>query len=89
MEDGRDACHSYAGKHHVAVNWPCGGCDTFRGSALSESQDRSSIRQIVAVLILLVLLVGGGLWLTHALRGAATIQDCVSAGRTNCAPIQN
>jgi len=56
---------------------------------LSESQDRSSIRQIVAVLILLVLLVGGGLWLTHALRGAATIQDCVSAGRTNCAPIQN
>jgi len=89
MEGGKDACHSYAGKHHAAVNRSCGGCGTFRGSALSESQDRSSIRQIVAVLILLVLLVGGGLWLTHALRGASAIQDCVSAGRTNCAPIQN
>jgi len=56
---------------------------------LSESHDRSSMRQIIAALILLVVLVGGGLWLTRALRGAATIQDCVSAGRTNCAPIQN
>lgn len=61
----------------------------FGESVLSESQDRSSVRQVVAVLILLVALIGGGLWLTHALRGAATIQDCVSAGRTNCAPIQN
>jgi len=56
---------------------------------LSEGHDPPPIRQIVAALILLVVLVGGGLWLTRALRGAATIQDCVSAGRTNCAPIQN
>ncbi len=56
---------------------------------MSEGQDRSSIRQVVAIVIVLVVLIGGGLWLTHALRGAATIQDCVSAGRTNCAPVQN
>jgi len=56
---------------------------------LSEGHDPPPVRQIAAALILLVVLVGGGLWLTRALRGAATIQDCVSAGRTNCAPIQN
>jgi hypothetical protein len=61
----------------------------FGGRSLSEGEDGRSVRQIVAILILLLALIGGGLWLTHALRGAATIQDCVSAGRTNCAPIQN
>ena len=56
---------------------------------MSEDQDHGRIRQIVAVLVVLAVLVGGGLWLTGALRGAATIQDCVAAGRTNCAPIRN
>ncbi len=56
---------------------------------MGESQDHSSTRQIVAIVIVLVALIGGGLWLTQALRGAATIQDCVSAGRTNCVPVQN
>ena len=42
---------------------------------------------MIAVLIALALLIGGGLWLTRALRGTAAIQDCVSAGRTNCAPV--
>ncbi len=46
-----------------------------------------SARQIVAALILLAVLVGGGLWLSGTLRGASGIQDCVAAGRTNCAPI--
>jgi hypothetical protein len=36
---------------------------------------------VVLVLIL------GGLWLVHLLRGNAQIQDCVMSGRTNCAPI--
>ena len=45
-------------------------------------------RQIVAALLLLAALLGGSLWITSALRGAATIQDCVASGRTNCAPIR-
>ncbi len=56
---------------------------------MSDDHDPGRLRQIVAAVILLAALVGGGLWLTGALRGAATIQDCVSAGRTNCAPIRN
>jgi hypothetical protein len=35
----------------------------------------------------IALLVAGGLWLTHVLGSAAATQDCVAAGRTNCAPI--
>jgi len=27
------------------------------------------------------------LWLTHVLGGAASVQDCVAAGRSNCAPV--
>ncbi len=56
---------------------------------MSEDQDPGRIRQIVATVIVLAVLVGGGLWLAGALRGAATIQDCAAAGRTNCAPIRN
>ena len=47
----------------------------------------SSMRQVIAALIVLAVLVGGGLWLSGTLRGASAIQDCVAAGRTNCAPI--
>ena len=45
-------------------------------------------RQIVAVVLLLAALLAAGLWVTGALRGTAAIQDCVAAGRTNCAPVQ-
>ena len=48
---------------------------------------QGSSRQIVAAVILLLAIVGIGLWLSGTLRGAATIQDCVASGRTNCAPV--
>lgn len=48
----------------------------------------SNWRGVVAALILLACLVGGGLWLAQTLRGAAQVQDCVAAGRTNCAPVR-
>ena len=53
-----------------------------------NSPGGSNARQVVAAVILLVALVGVGLWLSGTLRGAASIQDCVAAGRTNCAPIR-
>ncbi len=56
---------------------------------MSEDQDPGRIRQIVAAVIVLAILVGGSLWLTGALRGTTAIQDCVASGRTNCAPIRN
>lgn len=53
-----------------------------------DSSGSHSPRQLVAAVILLLALVGVGLWLSGALRGASSIQDCVAAGRTNCAPIR-
>jgi hypothetical protein len=41
---------------------------------------------LVAVVLVVVLLVGG-LWLMRHLRANAALQDCVMSGRTNCAPI--
>jgi type IV secretory pathway VirB2 component (pilin) len=41
----------------------------------------------IAALIVVVLVVAAGLWLSQHLRANARIQDCVMAGRTNCAPI--
>ncbi len=41
----------------------------------------------LAALVVIVLLVLGALYVSHRLRQAASIQDCVAAGRTNCAPI--
>jgi hypothetical protein len=54
----------------------------------TEEVEGSNIRQIVAVAILLAALLGGGLWLTGALRSTSAIQDCAMSGRSNCAPIK-
>lgn len=51
------------------------------------SEEGGASRGAVIALLVIVALVAGGLFLTHELRGAATIQDCVASGRTNCAPI--
>ena len=37
--------------------------------------------------VMLILLVGGGLFLMFELRDASNLQDCVQSGRKNCAPI--
>jgi hypothetical protein len=41
----------------------------------------------LAAMGVVAVLVGCGLWLTHVLGGAASIQDCMASGRTNCAPV--
>lgn len=46
-------------------------------------------RGALIALAVVVLLVLGGLWLMRVLGGAATVQDCLASGRTNCAPIRS
>ena len=63
----------------------------FTEAVLSDGNDDGGgmqMRQMVALVVVLALLLGGGLWITGALRGTAQIQDCVAAGRTNCAPVR-
>jgi hypothetical protein len=54
---------------------------------MADDEDRRSpLRAAVGLALLLVLIVGV-LFVVEQLRHAAAIQDCVSSGRTNCAPI--
>ncbi len=54
---------------------------------MDHDKDPGRTRQLVASILVIVALLAAGLWLTGALRGSGAIQDCVAAGRTNCAPI--
>jgi hypothetical protein len=41
-----------------------------------------------AILVaLLVVVVGGGIWLANAMFNQRMLDDCVAQGRTNCAPV--
>ena len=54
-----------------------------------DPQSRDPRRPALLGLLLVLLLVGGGLYLAHVLHDAAQLQDCVMSGRTNCAPIES
>ena len=54
---------------------------------LDEGDDPGRKRQLIASVLVIAVLLVAGLWLTGALRSGSAIQDCVAAGRTNCAPV--
>lgn len=58
------------------------------GVPMAEDDDQPNRRGALIGLVVIVVLVLGGIWISHVIRGASAIQDCVMAGRTNCAPIQ-
>jgi hypothetical protein len=43
-----------------------------------------SRRGALVGLVIILLLVAGGLLLTHVLRGMSQLQDCALSGRSNC-----
>lgn len=52
-----------------------------------DSADPGRLRRTFAVIALLAALLASSLWLVGKMRSAARLQDCVAAGRTNCAPL--
>lgn len=54
---------------------------------MEDGNDPRRSRQLIASVLVIVVLLAAGLWLTGALRGTSAIQDCVAAGRTNCSPV--
>jgi hypothetical protein len=48
------------------------------------SEEPSTRRGALVGLVLVLLLVAGGLLLTHVLRSMAQLQDCALSGRSNC-----
>ena len=55
--------------------------------SVDDGEDPGRKRQLIASVLVIAVLLAVGLWLTGALRSGSAIQDCVAAGRTNCAPI--
>ena len=49
--------------------------------------DEPSRKGPLAVLTILIILIAASLYISRRLHDTATVQDCVAAGRTNCAPI--
>jgi hypothetical protein len=56
-------------------------------SSVESAADRR-LANIVLVIVLLVL-VGGGIWLVNAMFEQRMIDDCLAQGRRNCAPIDS
>ena len=54
---------------------------------MSEEEGEASRRGPLVALVVVIVLVVGGLALTHVLSGVSRIQDCAMAGRSNCAPV--
>lgn len=54
---------------------------------MAETDPEPSRRGPLISLAVILALHAGGLWISDVIRGATAIQDCVMAGRTNCAPI--
>jgi hypothetical protein len=52
-----------------------------------NEDDEPSRRGPLIALVAVVVLVIGGLWLSHVLGGVSHMQDCVMSGRSNCAPV--
>jgi hypothetical protein len=52
-----------------------------------ESEAPDSRRGALIGFGVVLLLIVGGLVLSHLLRSTSQVQDCVMSGRTNCAPI--
>jgi hypothetical protein len=57
-----------------------------RESDLPSESDRRLAN--IALLIILVILVGGGIWLANAMFEQRRLDDCLAQGRRNCAPIE-
>jgi hypothetical protein len=55
---------------------------------MSDDDPGPNPRRALIGLIAIVALIGAVLFIMHRLNQAAQLQDCVSSGRTNCAPIE-
>jgi hypothetical protein len=55
----------------------------------NQDDDQPAPRRgaLIALLVVVVLVIGG-IWLSNSLRSTGRLQDCVMSGRNNCAPVQ-
>lgn len=53
----------------------------------SRASERDRAIGNIILLVIFVLLLGGGIWIVNVMLDQRKLQDCVSQGRRNCAPI--
>jgi heme/copper-type cytochrome/quinol oxidase subunit 4 len=56
---------------------------------MADEEEKGSPLRAVVGLGLIVVMIVGVLFVMHQLQHAASIQDCLASGRTNCAPIES
>jgi hypothetical protein len=57
-------------------------------SAARKLEDRERTVTNIVLLLILVALVGIGVWLSNAMLDARRADECISSGRRNCNPIE-
>ena len=55
--------------------------------AAHKAEDRERTVTNIVLLLILAALVGIGVWLSNAMLDARRADECISAGRRNCNPI--
>jgi hypothetical protein len=73
-------------RHHFPMDEPDQQHDDPADARRAEDRERT-ITNIVLLLIFAAL-VGIGLWLSNAMLDARRADECISAGRRNCNPIE-
>jgi hypothetical protein len=53
-----------------------------------EHEARDSRTANIVLLVGAAIVIGGGIWLVDALLTARKADDCISAGRRNCTPLE-
>jgi cytoskeletal protein RodZ len=53
----------------------------------SDSEERDRRAANIFLLVVAVVLIGAGIWLVDAMIAAKKADECISAGRRNCTPI--
>jgi hypothetical protein len=67
----------------------CSMADAERGKPSGDDEDERERRATnVFLLAAAVLFIGAGVWLVDALLAARKADECMSAGRRSCAPVQ-
>ncbi len=62
--------------------------DTNRRKSESGEDGRDRRAANIFLLVAAVVVVGAGIWLVDALIAARRADECIAAGRRNCAPIE-
>jgi len=91
----RSACTTP--RRNKGSNRPAGRLDTRaatihqnRMSDTREPDEDEGDRRLANIVLLVgfILLVGGGIWIANAMLEARKMDECMSSGRRNCAPIE-